>query len=301
VQLAPTALKRIVNDSGARLAFTISAHWRRLQTLSPDARLMPALLDAEYGSASRSRRGARPMGATDVQRVELRARLNDGTFQSCVVIGLDDETLISGPPKMVAGRLSDLRRSDGATVDTIGVQGKLAKVLQDRRRVPPRIGDELELNGHRAVVVGICKVTQTFQANPVIYTSYSRATAFALQERKLLPFVVAKAKRGQDLHALCERIRRVIGLNAYTSNDFKKRTFMYFLKYTGMPINFLTAVALGFIVAITIAGQTFYSFTLDNLRYFGTLKAMGTTNRILLQALMAGAIGYGLGVGAASA
>ena len=48
-----------------------------------------------------------------------------------------------------------------------------------------------------------------------------------------------------------------------------------------------------------------YNFTLDNLRYFGTLKAMGTTNptllrMILLQALIVGAIGYGLGVGAAS-
>ncbi len=59
-------------------------------------------------------------------------------------------------------------------------------------------------------------------------------------------------------------------------------------------------------MGVTIAGQTFYNFTLDNLRYFGTLKAMGATNRallkmILLQALLVGGIGYGLGVGAASA
>jgi putative ABC transport system permease protein len=65
-------------------------------------------------------------------------------------------------------------------------------------------------------------------------------------------------------------------------------------------------VTLGFIVGVAISGMTFYNFTLDNLRYFGTLKAMGTTNRkllrmISLQAAMVGAIGYGLGVGAASA
>jgi putative ABC transport system permease protein len=105
---------------------------------------------------------------------------------------------------------------------------------------------------------------------------------------------------------LCQRIDQVTGLKAYTPDKFKELTFMYYLRYTGMPINFLTSVALGFIVSITIAGQTFYNFTPDNLRYFGTLKAMGTTNRtllrmILLQALMVGAIGYGLGVGAASA
>ena len=77
------------------------------------------------------------------------------------------------------------------------------------------------------------------------------------------------------------------------------------MKSTGIPINFGIAVALGFIIGTAIAGQTFYNFTLENLRYFGTLKAMGATNglllrMILLQALIVGAIGYGLGVGGAS-
>ncbi len=235
----------------------------------------------------------------------LKARLPSGTFQTCVVIGLDDQTLIGGPPRMVTGQLSNLRQSDGVIVDIVGAQGKLARVMPNGQRVPLKVGDTLELNDHRAFVVGICRVTQTFQANPVIYTTYSRATTFAPQERKLLSFVAAKARPGEDLRAVCERIHRATGLKAYTCDEFKKLTFLYFLKYTGMPVNFLTAVALGFLVGITIAGQTFYNFTLDNLRYFGTLKAMGTTNRtllrmILLQALMVGGIGYGLGVGIAS-
>lgn len=58
-------------------------------------------------------------------------------------------------------------------------------------------------------------------------------------------------------------------------------------------------------VGTAIAGQTFYNFTLDNLRYFRALKAMGTPDStllrmILLQALLVGSIGYGLGVGLAS-
>ena len=244
--------------------------------------------------------------AVGMYKGSMRARLANGTFQSCVVIGLDDETLIGGPPKMLTGKLANLRQSDGVIVDNIGAEDKLAKVLPNGQRVPLQVGDELELDDNRAVVVGICEVTKTFQANPVIYTTYSRATTFAPQERELLSFVIAKSKPGEDLPALCQRIDQVTGLKAYTPDKFKELTFMYYLRYTGMPINFLTSVALGFIVGITIAGQTFYNFTLDNLRYFGTLKAMGTTNRtllrmILLQALMVGAIGYGLGVGAASA
>lgn len=235
----------------------------------------------------------------------LQARLPSGTFQTCIVIGLDDETLIGGPPEMLAGRLADLRRSDGIIVDEVGAQGKLANILPNGRKEPLKIGESVELNDNRAVVVGICRVTQTFQANPVIYTTYSRATIFAPQQRKLLSFVVVKAEPGEDLHALCKRIDRLTDMKAYTRKDFKRLTLDYFLKYTGIPINFLTAVALGFIVGVTISGQTFYNFTLDNLRYFGTLKAMGASNRellrmILLQALLVATIGYGLGVGAAS-
>lgn len=244
--------------------------------------------------------------AVGLYKGSLRARLEGGTFQTCVVVGLDDATLIGGPPKMVAGELADLRRADGVIVDEVGARGKLAHRRPGGGRVPLQIGDTLELNDHRCVVVGICRITQTFQNVPVVFTTYSRATTIAPQERKLLSFVVAKAKPGADLRALCDRIHERTGLNAYTRDEFKKLTFWYFLKYTGMPINFLTIVTLGFIIGIAISGLTFYNFTLDNLRYFGTLKAMGATNgkllrMILLQAATVGAIGYGLGVGAASA
>jgi putative ABC transport system permease protein len=236
----------------------------------------------------------------------LKARLPNGTFQTCNVVGLDDETLIGGPPQMLQGQLSDLRRSDAIIVDSFSIRDKLARVMPDGRREPLKIGDTMELNDHRAVVVGICKVTRTFQSQPVIYTTYSRATVFAPRERKLMTFVLVNAKPGQDSHVLCQRIRQGTGLAAYTRDEFKKITVRYFMKYTGIPINFGVTVVLGFIVGIAIAGQTFHNFTLDNLRYFGTLKAMGATDwtllrMILLQAAMVGSIGYGIGVGAASA
>jgi putative ABC transport system permease protein len=236
----------------------------------------------------------------------LKARLSNGTFQSCNVVGLDDESLIGGPPVMVEGKLSDLRQSDAIIVDDISIHGKLARTLPDGRREPLRIGDTTELNDHRAVVVGICKVSRPFQSQPVVYTTYSRATVFAPRERKLMSFVLVKAKPGQDLRELCGRIRKMTGLAAYTREEFKMLTVRYFMKYTGIPINFGITVVLGFIVGIAIVGQTFHNFTLDNLRYFGTLKAMGTSDfallrMVLLQAGMVGSIGYGMGVGGAAA
>jgi putative ABC transport system permease protein len=236
----------------------------------------------------------------------LKARLEDGNFQICNVLGLDDATLIGGPPQMILGSLSDLRQQDGIIVDDIGARTRLAKKPKERgKSIPLQIGDALEINDRRAVVVGICRISRTFQLQPVIYTTYSRATTFAPRERKLLSFVLVKARQGEDLKALCDRIKGTTGLTAYTAQEFKDVTYNYYMKYTGIPINFGIAVALGFFIGTAIAGQTFYNFTLENLRYFGTLKAMGATNgillrMILLQALMVGALGYGLGVGGAS-
>jgi putative ABC transport system permease protein len=79
----------------------------------------------------------------------------------------------------------------------------------------------------------------------------------------------------------------------------------YYLKYTGIPFNFGITVALGFIVGVAIAGQTFYLFTLENLKQFGALKAMGVgnlriTGMVLLQAAVVGVVGYGIGMGLAA-
>lgn len=235
----------------------------------------------------------------------LKARLESGSFQACNVVGLDDSTLIGGPATMLEGRLDDLRRADGIIVDVVGARGRLAKRGSDGAPVPLRIGDTVELNDHRAVVVGICKVSRTFQSQPVIYTTYARATTFAPMERKRLSFIQVKAKPGVDPKTLAGRIAKATGLAAYTKPEFEDLTIAYFMKYTGIPVNFGIAVLLGFLVGTAIAGQTFYNFTLENLKYFAALKAMGATNlkllrMVVVQALLVGGIGYGLGTGLAT-
>src|SRR6185503_1337962 len=113
-----------------------------------------------------------------------------------------------------------------------------------KTRIPLKIGDTLELNDHRAIVVGLCKVSRTFQSQPVVYTTYNRATTFAPKERKLLSFVLVKAKPGVDQKDLCRRIEHATGLMAQTSHELKEMTVRYFMKYTGIPINFGIAVVL---------------------------------------------------------
>lgn len=233
----------------------------------------------------------------------IKARLKNGLFQVTSLVGLDDASLVGGPPKMIEGKLEDLRRTDGVIIDLEGANNKFAKPSDVRggAKIPLKLGDTLELNDKRAVVVGIGEVRRAFGSNPSIYTTYSRAVNFAPGERKLLSFVLVKAKPGQDLKILTQRIRATTGLAAYTQREFKDLTWDYYMNNTGIPINFGISVLLGFIVGSAIAGQTFYSFTLENLRQFGALKAMGASNgillrMILLQAFTVGLIGYGLGV-----
>ena len=101
---------------------------------------------------------------------------------------------------------------------------------------------------------------------------------------------------------VAQRISQETGLLAVTQDRFFWNTINYMLGSTGIPVNFGITIALGFIVGVAVAGQTFYLFTLENLKHFGSLKAMGVNNRrligmILLQALSVGGIGFGLGVG----
>lgn len=235
---------------------------------------------------------------------QLRARLKDGRFQSLIVMGIDDATLIGGPPRMLEGQVADLRRTDAIIVDHIGASTRLAQRESDGKR-PLRVGDIVEINDNRAIVVGFCQITRPFTTMPIVYMTYTRALQYAPQERKMLPFILVKAKEGVDHRELAKRIHTTTGLGAYTKADFKRLTVTYYLKNTAIPFNFGTSATLGFLVGTAVAGQTFYNFTLDNLKYFATFKAMGATNgvllrMILLQAFFVGGTGFGLGAGIAS-
>lgn len=235
----------------------------------------------------------------------IRARMENGTFQNCNLIGIEDATLIGGPPRMLEGAISDLRRADAVIVDHVGAKERLSRSGPGGSRVPLEVGDTLELNDRRGIVVGISENTRTFQSQPMIYTTYTRALSFAPKERKTLSFILVGARPGENPKQLCERITQQTGLAAYTRDQFRWVTIDYYLKNTGIPINFGIAVTLGFLVGTVITGFMFYNFTLDNLRYLGTLKAMGAGDTrlmymVLTQALVVGLIGFGIGVGLAS-
>lgn len=236
----------------------------------------------------------------------IRARLANGHFQLCNVIGIDDATLIGGPHTMHEGRLQDVRESNSIIVNDVGAATKLALDQgPGKPRIPLRIGDLVELNDRKARVVGICSVTRTFQSQPVIYTTYNRALTYAPLERKLLSFILVASDGSLPPEQLCARITAATGFAAYTKKGFEQLTVNYYLKNTGIPINFGLAILIGMLVGAAIAGQIFYNFTTDNLKYLALFSVMGASKSLLarmtfLQAAWVGVLGWALGSGGAA-
>jgi putative ABC transport system permease protein len=224
----------------------------------------------------------------------VQARLRGGASRLMILLGVDDATLVGAPREMVLGSVADLRRPDGIVLGEAGYR-------QLWPGEPLRLGRALEINDLR-VVVGVCKTSMPYQTHPVAYTRFSRACRYAPVGRNHLSLVLVKARPGADVAALCSAVTARTGLRALGQEEFCRQTMRYYLEKTGIPVNFGITVFLGFVVGVAVAGQTFYLFTVENLRQFGALKAMGASNArlvgmILLQALAVGAVGYGLGMG----
>ena len=228
-----------------------------------------------------------------------RARLEEGSYEQMILLGLDDATLIGAPQGIFMGSIAALRTPDALNIDQAGYK----RIWPGE---PERLGRIFEMNDRRAVVVGITKARKTFQSFPILYTRYSQAIRFAPPERKVLSFVLANPQPGLTAEEVGRRIEAQTGLQALSGERFLWKTIRYYMEKTGIPVNFGITVLLGFFVGTAIAGQTFYLFTVENIRQFGALKAMGTSNRTILlmvlsQALHVGLIGYGVGVGLAAA
>ncbi|GAB1722655.1 MAG: FtsX-like permease family protein [Nitrospira sp. CR1.1] len=228
----------------------------------------------------------------------LRARLANGDYHQITLTGLDAPTLIGRPAEVLEGRFEDILEPDAVVLDQWAVE---------RMGGPSVIGvgTLFELNDKLARVVAIAKTQKSFTNIPVVYTTYERAIRYVPRERRTLSYVLAKAIDEAPVSEVTSRIHEQTGLGAFSAEEFGWKTIRWVLKNTGIGINFGTTILLGFIVGMAIAGQTFYLFTVENLKQFGALKAMGASTftlarMILLQAFTVGLTGYGVGIGLAT-
>jgi len=222
------------------------------------------------------------------------ARAEDGKFRAVILMGLDDATLVGVPHTMLVGKVEDLRLPDAAIIDKAGYQFFYPGE-------PLRAGRTMEMNDRRVVIVGVCDASPPFTTNPIMFARYSNALNYVGRQRNLLSFVLAKTRPGVSKGAVCAAIHRATNLRALTTDQFAWQTIFYYIRNTGIPVNFGITIVVALIVGTVVAGQTFYIFTIENLKQFGALKAIGVTDgrlvgMILLQAAVVAAIGFAFGI-----
>jgi len=227
------------------------------------------------------------------------ARTRAGKFASCILLGLDDATLAGAPRKMLLGSWERLREPDSVVIDKAGY----ILLFPDE---PLELGRELEMNDHRVTIVGISDAAAPFLSFPVVHARYSEAVTFVGRERTQLAYVLVRPQPGISAEQISQRIDAQTGLRARTTDEFRWDCIRYYLKNTGIPVNFGITITIALIVGTVVAGQTFYLFTIENLKQFGALKAIGVTNwrligMVLLQAFTVGVMGFSLGTGMAAA
>lgn len=224
-----------------------------------------------------------------------QVKLRNGMYQAVTVIGLDDASLF-GRPELIEGKIEDIYAENGFVV---------VQDAEIRKLGNPRIGTEFEINDHRGVVVGIAKANISgLFGIPTLYTTFNRAISYLPSTRFTASYILVEPKSKSDIPHIKQEVKK-LGYQALTDDEFIKKISNFYKFQTGLGINVMLMTAISFIVGLSISGQTFYTFILENLEKFGALKAIGAKGHelvlmILFQAGFTAFLGYGLGVGLAS-
>lgn len=219
-------------------------------------------------------------------------KLQGGGSENVEIVGFDPESGIGGPWEMVSGDRRDVKFHRGAIVDESSIP-KLGALA---------IGDYREVVNQKIRIVGLCRGARRITTAPILFTSYRTAQELNPWIAQQTVFVLVKAAPGVDILTLRQRLTTAMTLeDVYTRQEFIDATRRYWTFNTGMGIAFGFTILMGIVVGAVIVSQTIYGATIEHLREFGTLKALGAENRmvygiILQQALVSGMLGFAIGV-----
>jgi len=216
----------------------------------------------------------------------------DGRQESVQIVGINPDSTLGRPWNLVQGRVEDLKTPNAIVVDE----------LYKEKLGVTRISEVFEVNHRRARVVGFTNGIRAFTTSPYIFTSFKNAQDYAAMPADQTVYVQVKVAPGADVQQVQRQIlERVKDVDVVTNHQFSRMTQVYWMFTTGAGVAVLLAAALGLVVGFVVVAQTIYATTMDHLKEFGTLKAMGAPNRyiykvILTQAALSAVMGYVLGM-----
>lgn len=216
-------------------------------------------------------------------------RQKEGGTEQVEVVGFNPDSGVGGPWELVSGDLRLLKNGNYAIVDESAMK-RLGRI---------QVGEYRDVLSHRLQVVGISRGAKSFTTAPILFTSFElaqRLVTYVGSDSTV--FVVAKIKPGINVDQVVSRLKeRLNGVDVFVARDFSMKTRRYWAVETGVGFSFLLTIIISFLVGMLIVGQTIYNSTVEHIKEFGTLKALGASNReiykiIFSQAMINALAGY---------
>jgi len=234
-------------------------------------------------------------GVAEAQKIVSRWsqwKRADGREESVQIVGINPDSVMEQPWNLVQGSVQDLKQPDAVIMDDM---------YKDKLAVH-HIGEVFEIDGRRARVVGFTHGIRSFTTSPYVFTTFKRAQEYVRLPEDQTIFVLVKVAPGANVEQVRQEILgSVQNVEVFTSHEFSRMTQIYWMFTTGAGVAVLLAAVLGLVVGFVVVAQTIYATTMDHLREYGTLKAMGAPNSyvykvIIKQAAMSAVMGYVLGM-----
>jgi putative ABC transport system permease protein len=213
----------------------------------------------------------------------------EGGTEQVEIIGFNPDSGIGGPWQMQIGIPSAVKHGNFMIVDE-SAKARLGEI---------NVGDYRDILSRRLQVVGIAEGVKSFTTAPIIFTSYRTAQDLAeLVGPDNTVFTIVKAAAGYPISKVITNLKSHLkGVDVFTKADFSRKTRLYWTIETGVGFSFLLTIIISFLVGILIVGQTIYNSTMEHIKEFGTLKALGASNGeiyriIFAQALMNALLGF---------
>ena len=218
--------------------------------------------------------------------------LPTGAKEGTLVYALEDFERWKFPWNVVEGDLTDLRRGNYAFLDDSA----------EKRFGQFQIGDYREVIGHRMKIIGRTRDALSFSTTPILFLDFRRAQEMAPDElSRNTTYVLVRLAPGADVEAVRREIKRRLPYNdVHTQAEWASQSRRYWVESTGLGLNLAMTIFLGCLVGIVVVAQTLYTSTMEHIKEFGTVKAIGGSNwdiyKILgEQAAIAAVVGFALG------
>jgi putative ABC transport system permease protein len=219
--------------------------------------------------------------------------LPTGAEESVVLYAMENFSPWHFPWNMVEGDTADLRRGNYLILDDYAA----------KRFGPFKVGDHREIFDTRLKIIGRSKEALSFTTTPMGFLDYRLIQDLSPDRlRGKTTYIVVKLVPGADRAQVQAELRRRLPFNdVHTREEWSQKTCNYWVSSTGIGVNMLMTVFLGCLVGVVVVAQTLYTSTIEHLKEFATVKAIGGSNadiyRILLkQASIAAVAGYLAGV-----